>query len=86
MNVVEKNNSHFWVWFRTQCVVVYFQSSMPHMDIVPFQNTNCKVKWHFILASEFGKTNNWIIEALISYINLPNEKGVGQVALAFYQM
>jgi hypothetical protein len=38
------------------------------------------------LASEFGKTTNWIIEALISYMNLPNEKGVGQVALAFYQM
>jgi hypothetical protein len=36
------------------------------------------VKIQFILASEFGKTINWIIEALIGYMNLRNEKGVGQ--------
>jgi hypothetical protein len=35
------------------------------------------VKRQSILANEFGKTTNWIIEALIGYMNLPNEKGIG---------
>jgi hypothetical protein len=36
------------------------------------------VKRQSISANEFGKTTNMIIETLIGYMNLPNEKGIGQ--------